>query len=163
MARCPRKIATRLVRACAVGFVMIAFSSTARTIAQAGAPAQAAPATPSQGDHGKNEKVFGLSVIVKTESVSGDPVFHADGYRVRITTPGTASSFNGSLTSMADVTPGAWIRFEGTRDEAGFRPCEEAPFSEPPLWPAPRRTRPDASALATHRPCRAGRKAGCPP
>jgi len=128
VARCPRKIATRLVRACAVGFVMIAFSSTARTIAQAGAPAQAAPATPSQGDHGKNEKVFGLSVIVKTESVSGDPVFHADGYRVRITTPGTASSFNGSLTSMADVTPGAWIRFEGTRDESGVVVAHTAQF-----------------------------------
>lgn len=128
MGKRPQGGAIQLRGAAGIFFVLIALGAAARTGAQSGASAQATPGTPPQGDPAKNEKVAGLSVIVKIESAPGEPVFHADGYRIRIVMPGTNVSFSGSLTGLADVTAGAWIHFEGERDESGVVVARTAQF-----------------------------------
>jgi hypothetical protein len=74
-----------------------------------------------------DQKLSGLAVIVKVESVAGDPLFHADGYRIRVDS-GTVTDFSGALKALPDVVPNTWIRFEGVRDDTGVLVARKAAF-----------------------------------
>ncbi|MGD0788208.1 MAG: hypothetical protein ABR898_09505 [Terracidiphilus sp.] len=94
-------------------------------------PAQAEPgadANESPGNSG--QKLSGLALVVKVASIAGDPLFHADGYSIRVQ-PGTVTAFSGSLKSLVDVVPGTWIHFEGVRDDTGVLVARKAEFFPP--------------------------------
>jgi hypothetical protein len=74
-----------------------------------------------------NKKLSGLGVIDKVISTGQEPVFRADGYKIRIT-PATEVTFAGDLKSMADVGANSWLRYEGKRDKAGVLVASAAQF-----------------------------------
>ncbi|HZB89396.1 MAG TPA: DUF5666 domain-containing protein [Terracidiphilus sp.] len=76
-------------------------------------------------DTGKS--LEGFAVIEKVISPGAEPVFQADGYRIRVTAA-TQLAFRGDLKSLTDVRPGAWIRFTGKRDSAGVLVASVARF-----------------------------------
>jgi len=80
-----------------------------------------------------DQKLSGLGVIAKVISSGQQPVFEADGYRIRIT-PATITSFAGSLKSLADVGTNIWLRYEGRRDRNGVLVAAKAQFiqAKPP-------------------------------
>jgi hypothetical protein len=47
-----------------------------------------------------------------------EPVYEADGYRIRVTHL-TQVSFTDGYKSLADVGPNTWLRYEGKRDRSG--------------------------------------------
>jgi hypothetical protein len=63
-------------------------------------------------------------------SLGGEPLFHADGYRIRIQS-GAAIAFLGGLKSLGDVVPGTWIHFVGARDDTGVLIARKAEFFPP--------------------------------
>ena len=94
-------------------------------------PAQADPAADASGSSGNSDqKLSGLAVVVKVASIAGDPLFHADGYRIRVRS-GTVTAFSGRLKSLVDVVPGTWIHFEGVRDDTGVLIARKAEFFPP--------------------------------
>jgi hypothetical protein len=94
-------------------------------------PAQADPAADASGSSGNSDqKLSGLAVVVKVDSIAGDPLFHADGYRIRVRS-GTVTAFSGRLKSLVDVVPGTWIHFEGVRDDTGVLIARKAEFFPP--------------------------------
>ncbi|MFZ0338092.1 MAG: hypothetical protein WAL45_08685 [Terracidiphilus sp.] len=94
-------------------------------------PAQATPGANTGDSSGNSEqKLSGVAVVVKVASIKGDLLFYADGYRIRVST-GTVTVFSGSLKTLADVVPGAWIHFEGVRDDTGLLVAHKAEFFSP--------------------------------
>jgi hypothetical protein len=94
-------------------------------------PAQAEPGADASESPGKSDqKLSGLAVVVKVASIAGDPLFHADGYSIRVQS-GTVTAFSGSLKSLADVVPGTWIHFEGVRGDTGVLVAHKAEFFPP--------------------------------
>lgn len=75
-----------------------------------------------------NKKVYGFGVIFKVVESGPYPVFHADGYDIRINAD-TATSFLGDLKSLSDITANCWLRFEGKRDEKGVLDASKAAFA----------------------------------
>lgn len=65
-----------------------------------------------------NKKIEGFGVIDKVLSAGTEPVFRADGYRIRIEST-TETKYSGGLTSLADVGTNTWVRFEGKRGQGG--------------------------------------------
>jgi hypothetical protein len=63
-------------------------------------------------------KLTGLGVVERVMASGPQPVFEADGYRIRIT-PATQTSFHGDLKSLDSVAAGIWVNYEGTRDSSG--------------------------------------------
>lgn len=105
-----------------------------RVEAQQGQPAQNAAsgphsATPKSAEAERGER-SGLSVIVQVSSIAGDPVFYADGYRIRIA-PSTIIKFTAPLKTAGDVKPGTWLRFEGALDSEGSLIASRADFYPP--------------------------------
>lgn len=84
----------------------------------------------SDSSDSSEQKLSGVAVVIKIASTEGDPLFYADGYRIRVLT-GTVTSFSGSLKTLADVVPGAWIHFEGVRDDTGVLIARKAEFFSP--------------------------------
>lgn len=84
----------------------------------------------SESPGNSDQKLSGLAVIVKVASIAGDPLFHADGYSIRIQS-GTGTAFSGSLKTLVDVVPGTWIHFEGVRDDTGVLVANKAEFFPP--------------------------------
>lgn len=97
-------------------------------IAQTAQTESGADASQSRGS--TDEQLSGLAVIVKVASIAGDPLFDADGYRIRVQ-PGTVTAFSGSLNTLVDVVPGTWIHFDGARDNTGVILARRAEFFPP--------------------------------
>jgi hypothetical protein len=74
-----------------------------------------------------HENLSGLGVITRVLSPGDDPVFDADGYRIRIT-PDTKVSFYGDLDSLDDVAANTWVSFSGKRDKDGVIEATKAHF-----------------------------------
>ena len=91
----------------------------------AAGPGITADAVTIRQDTEKEPKGFGL--ILKVVEPGPEPVFDADGYRIRITTK-TAVSFAGQLKSMADVEAGTWIKYAGGHDNDETLVAAEAQF-----------------------------------
>lgn len=85
--------------------------------------------TGTRGEHGleavtvtlrespaKTIKGFGL--IVRVIAAGAEPVYEADGYRIRVLA-GTTTKFSGALKTLADVGPNVWVKYEGKRDTTG--------------------------------------------
>jgi len=91
-------------------------------------PQQDQPANSSgtSAEH-SDQKLSGLSVILKVSSLASDPLFEADGYRIRIA-PDAEITFAGSLQVLSDVGPNTWIRFSGVRDDTGVLVARKAEF-----------------------------------
>ena len=93
--------------------------------------AQADPTKPgadaSDSSGNPDQKLSGLAIVVRVASIAEDPLFHADGYRIRVQA-GTVTAFPGSLKRLADVQPGDWVRFEGVRDDTGVLVARKAEF-----------------------------------
>jgi hypothetical protein len=87
-----------------------------------------ADASDSSGN--PEQKLSGVAVVIRIASTDGDPLFYADGYRIRVL-PGTVTAFSGSLKTLADVAPGDWIHFEGARDATGMLVTHKAEFFSP--------------------------------
>lgn len=73
---------------------------------------------PDAGGDESGKKISGLAVITKAETVRGEPVFHADGYQIRVA-PSAATNFYGAIKGVTGAGPNTWIRFEGVRDQDG--------------------------------------------
>lgn len=86
------------------------------------AAAQAPPAPTAD-----SKKISGLSVVLMVESARPEPVFQADGYRIRIA-PTSEVVFHNDLKTLRDVGPNTWIRFEGRRDDGGTLVATKAEF-----------------------------------
>ncbi len=74
-----------------------------------------------------DQKLSGLGVIVRVISSGPEPVFEADGYRIRIT-PAATTTFTGGVQSLAAVGTGTWIRYEGKIDRNGILMAGKAQF-----------------------------------
>ena len=85
-----------------------------------------------------NKKVEGFGVIDWVISTGPEPVFRADGYRIRITSA-TETKFAGGLNSLADVGTNTWVKYQGRRDKAGMLVATKAAFVSAKTW---RRQRP---------------------
>jgi hypothetical protein len=66
-----------------------------------------------------NKKAEGFGVIDRVISSGSEPVFQADGYRIRIASA-TVTKFAGGLKGLAEVGPNTWVKYEGKRDKAGL-------------------------------------------
>lgn len=108
---------------------LIVFASRAQAQDKAQSNDVPTAANPVPGTPVRDEKITGLAVIIKVDSVAGNPVFEADGYRIRIaTSPAPSITFAGSLKTLEDVGPDTWIRFEGVRNQAGEVMARTAQF-----------------------------------
>jgi hypothetical protein len=66
-----------------------------------------------------DKKLSGMGVIDKVISTEQEPVFQADGYRIRIPA-GAEVSFSGDLKTLADVGTNTWVKYEGKQDKTGL-------------------------------------------
>ena len=72
-------------------------------------------------------KLSGLGVIDRVVSAGAEPVYQADGYRIRITAA-TKTSFTGDLKTLQDVGPNSWIHYVGIRGRDGVLVASKAQF-----------------------------------
>jgi hypothetical protein len=77
-----------------------------------------------------DRKLSGLGVIDKVVATGAEPLFQADGFRIRVT-PQTAIDFQEPLKTLAEVGPNIWLRYEGTRNEDGILVATRALFLPP--------------------------------
>jgi hypothetical protein len=107
--------------------VLYASAQQAQQTADADAQQNQPANTSATSAEHPDQKLSGLSVILKVSSLAGEPLFEADGYRIRIA-PGAEITFAGSLKTLADVGPNTWIRFSGVRDDTGVLVARKAEF-----------------------------------
>jgi hypothetical protein len=86
-----------------------------------------------------DKKLAGFGVVERILVAGSEPVFQADGYRIRIV-GSTDLSFRGDLKTLADVGPNTWVSYKGKRDDAGVLVAEKARFvpARGWAWLAPR-------------------------
>ena len=71
------------------------------------------------------KELTGAGVIEKVMDVGAEPVFQADGYKIRITSA-TELSLSNKMKSISEAGPGFWIWYKGTRDAKGVLVAERA-------------------------------------
>jgi hypothetical protein len=74
-----------------------------------------------------DKELEGMGVIDRVIAAGGEPIFEADGYRIRIAST-TKTSFRGNLKSLADVGTNIWLRYRGKRDQDGVLDPRTADF-----------------------------------
>jgi hypothetical protein len=74
-----------------------------------------------------NKKLSGFGVIETIRAEGDAKVIDADGYKIRIT-PATVLTYGDGISSLADVRPNSWVRYEGVRDGHGELVAEKAKF-----------------------------------
>ena len=74
-----------------------------------------------------SKKISGEGLVVMVLSAAAEPVFLADGYRIRIPA-GAELTFTGSVKTLAEVKPNTWLRYEGKRDTGGALVASKAEF-----------------------------------
>jgi hypothetical protein len=74
-----------------------------------------------------NRVLSGLGVIDKVVSAGPEPVFQADGYRIRIASA-THTAFASGLKTLTDVGTNTWLRYEGKRNQDGLLVASKAEF-----------------------------------
>jgi hypothetical protein len=75
-----------------------------------------------------NKKVEGFGVIDKVIATGPEPVFRADGYRIRIAST-TDIKFAGGLSSPSEAGTNTWIRYEGRRGPDGILQASQVTFA----------------------------------
>jgi hypothetical protein len=81
-----------------------------------------------------DKRLAGFGVVERVLTAGAEPVFQADGYRIRIV-QGTDLSFAGSLKTLADVGPNTWVYYKGKRDGEGVLVAARAKFVPARGWP----------------------------
>lgn len=74
-------------------------------------------------------QVKGFGVIERVVETGPQPLYEADGYRIRLS-PAAVTQFSGKLTKLSDVAAGNWIHYEGKRDAAGELVADRAEFAQ---------------------------------
>jgi hypothetical protein len=74
-----------------------------------------------------DKKLAGFGVIDKVIEPGPEPLYEADGYRIRIAS-GTEAHFSKGLNAQADVGTNTWVKYEGKRNEAGELLATRAEF-----------------------------------
>lgn len=74
-----------------------------------------------------DKKLAGFGVIDKVIEAGPEPLYEADGYRIRIAS-GTESRFSKGLNAQADVGTNTWVKYEGKRNETGELVATRAEF-----------------------------------
>ena len=74
-----------------------------------------------------DKKLAGFGVVEQVLTAGTEPVFQADGYRIRID-GNTDLSFGGNLKTLADVGPNTWVYYKGKRDAEGVLVAGKARF-----------------------------------
>lgn len=92
--------------ACAFG--LLAYGQEQKT------PASTESAATTQPAAAQDKKIEGFGVIDRVVSADAEPVFQADGYRIRIVST-TATKFGSGLKTLADVGTNTWVGYEGRR------------------------------------------------
>lgn len=106
-----------------------------------GAAANASAPT-AQSSTDVDKKIAGFGVIDRVILPGPEPVFQADGYRIRIDSS-TVVAFSGELKSLAEVGTNTWVKYEGKRDAGGVLVASQAAFA------AARKVKIPASQLST--------------
>jgi len=75
----------------------------------------------------QDKQIKGFGVIDRVIAAGPEPVFQADGYRIRIAS-GAVIAFSGSLKTLADVGTNTWVKYEGKRNAAGLLVATQARF-----------------------------------
>ena len=78
----------------------------------------------------RGRKLSGVGVVLRVLQRGPDPLFEADGYRIRVTAQ-THSEFTGTLKKLDDAAENTWIRYEGKRDSDGVLVATSATFLPP--------------------------------
>jgi hypothetical protein len=76
---------------------------------------------------GRDKNLKGFGVIEKVVLTGSEPVFQADGYRIRIAS-GAVTTFSGGLKMLADVGTNTWVKYEGKRSQTGELVATRAEF-----------------------------------
>jgi hypothetical protein len=71
--------------------------------------------------------ITGFGVIDKVISNEPEPIFQADGYRIRINSA-TKTVFSEGLKTLADVGANTWMDYKGKRDTAGVLVASRVEF-----------------------------------
>lgn len=74
-----------------------------------------------------NRKIEGFGVIDRVITAGPEPVFQADGYRIRIAST-TVTKFGSGLKSLTDVGTNTWLRYEGRRGQGGVLVAAQVTF-----------------------------------
>jgi hypothetical protein len=74
-----------------------------------------------------DRKLAGFGVIDRVITATPQPLFEADGYRIRITSA-TQTVFQGKLKSLDDVDTNVWVRYEGKRGKDGALAASKVEF-----------------------------------
>ncbi len=77
-----------------------------------------------------DKKLDGFGEIDTVVSGGDEPVFQADGFRIRITSA-TQVSYHGDLKLLADVNTGVWVHYTGKRDKTAEVVATRAEFFAP--------------------------------
>jgi hypothetical protein len=93
---------------------------------------------------GWDNPITGFSVIERVIANGPEPVFQADGYRIRLTSA-TKIKFSEGLRTLADVGANTWLDYKGKLDTAGvvvasrveFLPAKPAHFKAIAGWEMP--------------------------
>jgi Domain of unknown function (DUF5666) len=75
-----------------------------------------------------DRELWGSAVVEGVIAAGAEPVFQADGFRIRIVSK-TDSRFKGNLKNLADVKPNSWIDYAGRRGPDGVLVAVWADFS----------------------------------
>jgi hypothetical protein len=74
-----------------------------------------------------DKKLAGFGVIDKVIEAGPEPLFEADGYRIRISSS-TAATFSKGLKTLTDVDTNTWVKYEGKRGPTGELIATRAEF-----------------------------------
>jgi hypothetical protein len=66
----------------------------------------------------KTVTIKGFGLIVRVIAAESEPVYEADGYRIRVPA-GATTNFSGTLKTLADVGPNVWVKYEAKRETTG--------------------------------------------
>jgi len=74
-----------------------------------------------------NKQIEGFGVIDRIILAGSEPIFQADGYRIRIAST-TVTKFASGLKTLADVSTNTWLRYEGRRGPGGVLLASQVTF-----------------------------------
>jgi len=75
----------------------------------------------------RDRTISGFGLIDKVIAAGPEPVYRLDGYRVRVAAS-TRTTFSGGLSTLADVGPNSWAKYEGKFDKNGVLIASQLAF-----------------------------------
>lgn len=75
----------------------------------------------------RDRTINGFGLIDKVIADGPEPVYRLDGYRVRVAAS-TRTTFSGGLSTLADIRPNSWAKYEGKFDKNGVLIASQLAF-----------------------------------